>query len=159
MAVETNIDLAKRGGRIRFNIDDPKLAEQFFGFTKFELGDDPNGALMVVQVIPPDLDFAAHYHDTDYCTIVLAGSMRVGRTWFTAGDFRVQEAGSVYGPVRSGPDGCKVVSFYADRSELPDKFSSDRDRTRYEKLMPGLLAAYAAAGMRAAPGGPTPMPS
>ena len=46
-----------------------------------------------------------------------------------------------------------------DRSELPDKFSSDRDRTRYEKLMPGLLAAYAAAGMRAAPGGPTPMPS
>jgi hypothetical protein len=147
MAVTTNLDVPKRGGRISFTLDEPKLAEQFFGFTRFELGDDPHGPLMVVQVIPPDLEFATHYHDTDYCTLVLEGSLRVGRTWYRAGHFRVQDARSVYGPSRSGPEGCKVVSFYADRAELPDKFTRDADRQRFEDGMPALLAAYAAAGM------------
>lgn len=151
MAVTTNLDIRKRGGRITFGVDEPKLREAFFGFTKFELGDAPDGPLLVVQVIPPDLDFATHYHDTDYCTLVLQGSMRVGRTWYSAGDFRVQDAGSVYGPVRIGPDGCTVVSFYGDRSALPDQFTRDADRQRYEDLMPTLLAAYAAHGFGAAP--------
>jgi len=147
MTITTNLGVPKRGGRIAFSIDEPLLAQQFFGFTKFEFGDDPHGPLMVVQVIPPNLEFATHYHDTDYCTLVLEGSLRVGRTWFRAGHFRVQDAKSVYGPSLSGPEGCKVVSFYADRSELPDKFARDADREQYESTMPGLLAAYAAAGM------------
>ena len=147
MAITTNLDVAKKGGRISFTIDEPKLAEQFFGFTRFEFGDDPHGPLMVVQVIPPDLDFATHYHDTDYCTLVLKGSLRVGRTWYDPGHFRVQDAKSVYGPTRSGPEGCSLVSFYGDRSELPDKFTREADRVRFDELMPTLLAAYAAAGM------------
>jgi hypothetical protein len=40
-----------------------------------------------------------------------------------------------------------VVSFYGDRSELPDKFTRDADRVRFDELMPTLLAAYSAAGM------------
>jgi hypothetical protein len=161
VTITTNIGVAKRGGRMRFNIDEPKLGEQFFGFTRFDFGDAPDGPLMVVQVIPPDLEFAAHHHETDYCTIVLEGSMRVGRTWYRAGDFRVQDAGSTYGPVRIGPDGCKVVSFYADRSALPDQFVRERDRARYDALMPALLAAYTAAGMgprTPAAGGPVATP-
>jgi hypothetical protein len=59
----------------------------------------------------------------------------------------VQDAKSVYGPTRSGPEGCTVVSFYGDRSELPDKFARDADRARFDELMPALLDAYAAAGM------------
>ena len=152
MTITTNLGVAKRGGRISFTIDEPKLAEQFFGLTKFEFGDDPHGPLMVVQVIPADLDFATHYHDTDYCTIVLRGSLRVGRTWYGPGHFRVQDAKSVYGPTRTGPEGCTVVSFYGDRSELPDKFTRDADRVRFDELMPTLLAAYSAAGMGTRPG-------
>lgn len=144
MAVKSNVALPKRGGRTSFTIDEPKLREQFFGFTKFEFGDDPHGPLMVVQVIPPDLDFASHYHDTDYCTVVLAGSLRVGRTWYRSGHLRVQDAGSVYGPIRSGPEGATVVSFYGDRSALPDQFTRDADQRRYDELMPAALAAYAA---------------
>ena len=53
-------------------------------------------------MIPPDLEFATHYHDTDYCTLVLKGSLRVGRTWYRAGHFRVQDAKSVYGPALRG---------------------------------------------------------
>ena len=53
----------------------------------------------------------------------------------------------MYGPTRSGPEGCSLVSFYGDRSELPDKFTRDADRARFDELMPTLLAAYAAAGM------------
>jgi hypothetical protein len=157
MAIKTNLDVKKRGGRISFTIDEPNLAEQFFGVTKFEFGDDPHGPLMVVQVIPPDLEFATHYHDTDYCTLVLKGSLRVGRTWYGPGHFRVQDAGSVYGPTRSGPHGCSVVSFYGDRSELPDKFARDADRVKFDALMPALLEAYAAAGMGRRADDPAPV--
>jgi hypothetical protein len=158
MAVSTNLGVAKRGGRISFTIDEPKLSEQFFGLTRFEFGDDPHGPLMVVQVIPPDLEFATHFHDTDYCTLVLEGALRVGRTWFRAGHFRVQDARSVYGPSLSGPEGCRLVSFYGDRSELPDKFTRDADRNRFDELLPALVAAYSAAGMGSRPDEPAPAP-
>ena len=158
MAVSTNLGVAKRGGRISFTIDEPKLSEQFFGLTRFEFGDDPHGPLMVVQVIPPNLEFATHFHDTDYCTLVLEGALRVGRTWYRAGHFRVQDARSVYGPSLSGPEGCRLVSFYGDRSELPDKFTRDADRNRFDELLPALLAAYSAAGMGSRPDEPAPAP-
>jgi hypothetical protein len=150
MTITSNLDVAKRGGRISLTADEPKLREQFFGFSKFEFGDDPHGPLMVVQVVPPDLDFATHHHDTDYCTVVLQGALRVGRTWCRAGNIRVQDAGSTYGPIRSGPEGATVVSFYGDRSALPDQFLREADRMRYDELMPAALAACAAMNLAAA---------
>lgn len=152
MAVTTNLDLAKRGGRISFTADDQKLRTQFFGFTTFEFGNDPHGPLMVVQVVPPNLDFAAHYHDTDYSTIVLQGALRVGRAWCRAGHVRVQDAGSVYGPLRSGPEGATVVSFYGDRAALPDQFTRETDRVRYDELLPIAFAACATMNTAAADG-------
>jgi hypothetical protein len=141
MAVITSLDIAKRGGRISLDADEPKLREQFFGFTKFEFGDEPHGPVLVVQVVPPDLDFATHHHNTDYSTVILQGSLRVGRTWCRTGHIRVQDAGSTYGPIRSGPEGATVVSFYGDRSALPDQFTREADRLRYEELFPLALAA------------------
>jgi hypothetical protein len=69
MAVTTsNPSLEKKGGRIRFGIDDERLSEPYFGYTHFEFGDDPNGPIAVILVIPPDIEFALYYHDTEYIT-------------------------------------------------------------------------------------------
>ena len=147
MAVSTNHDLGKKGGRIRFSIEDERLREPYFGFTSFEFGDDPNGPLMVVLVVPPDLEFAPHYHDTDYCTVVMKGSLKVGNQWYEAGDCRVQDAGSVYGPIWSGPEGCTTLNFYGDRTALPDQFAKDAHRKRYEELLPIAMEAMQKAGI------------
>lgn len=130
----TDWEPAKRGGRISFNIADEALEAEPFGMTIINFGDDPKGPCTVVFTLPPGLEGAAHYHGTEQCFVVIDGSVRIGRTWYGPGSVRIQEAGSVYGPLLAGPEGCRAIAFYGDRSELPDKFASERDRRRYEEL-------------------------
>jgi hypothetical protein len=117
-----------------FMVDDPGLEGEPFGMTTLNMGDDPDGPVAVLFSMPPNLEFAAHYHETDQCFVVLEGSWRIGRTWYGPGSVRVQDAGSVYGPGVVGPDGLKAISFYGDRTKLPDQYASDRDRRRGEEL-------------------------
>jgi hypothetical protein len=147
MTVNSSQDLGKKGGKIRFSIDDHRFREPYFGVTTFEFGEDPNGAIMVVQVVPPDAEFAPHYHDTDYCTIVMKGSLKVGSRWYETGDCRVQDAQSVYGPVWSGPDGCTVISFYGDRTALMDQFAKEEHKRRFDELIPIAAEKCIAAGI------------
>lgn len=130
----TNWEPPRRGGRISFTVEDSGLDADPFGMTTMNLGDDIHGPSAVVFSLPPNFEFATHYHETDQCFVVLEGSLRVGRTWFGPGSVRLQDAGSVYGPGLTGPEGCKAISFYGDRSKLPDKFASDRDYQRYKEL-------------------------
>lgn len=124
----------RRGGRLSFDIKDPGLEALPFGMTMLNMGDDPHGACAVVFTLQPHFEFASHYHDTDQCFVVIEGSLRIGRTWYGPGSVRVQEAGAVYGPGLAGPDGCRAIAFYGDRTKLPDKFASERDRRKYEEL-------------------------
>jgi hypothetical protein len=146
---QTGAELTKKAGRIKFSIEDPKLREPYFGLTKFEFGESENGPLMVILVIPPDIEFAPHYHNTDYCTVVMKGALKVGNTWYNEGDIRVQDEGSVYGPIWSGPDGCTTLNFYGDRAALPDQFTKEAHKQRFEELMPIARAAYVEAGIGA----------
>jgi hypothetical protein len=130
----TDWEPPRRGGRISFTVDNPGLDAAPFGMTTLNMGDDPQGPAAVVFSLPPNLEFATHYHETEQCFVVLEGSIRIGRTWFGPGSVRVQDEGSVYGPGLAGPEGCKAISFYGDRSKLPDRFASERDRKRYEAL-------------------------
>jgi hypothetical protein len=137
MAIEnSNESLPNKGGRTSFSIDDPELAEPFFGFNTFEFGDKSDGPVAVAQVIPPDTKFAPHFHETDYCTIVLRGALKVGSRWYREGDCRFQDEKSVYGPVESGPEGARIISFYADRLGLPDQFAKESHEKMYEELLP-----------------------
>jgi mannose-6-phosphate isomerase-like protein (cupin superfamily) len=124
-----------RAGRTTFELSDPGLNTSPMGMAIVNLGEDPHGPCAITFHLEPNLEFAAHYHDTDQCFVVLEGSIRVGRTWYGPGSVRVQNAGSVYGPVLSGPEGCEAISFYGDRSAIPDQFASERDRKRSEELM------------------------
>lgn len=137
MAIEnSNEALRKKGGRISFSIDDPELAEPFFGFNAFEFGAKSDGPIVAVQVVPPDTKFAPHFHETEYCTIVLRGALKVGSHWYKEGDCRFQDEKSVYGPVESGPEGARIISFYADRTGLPDQFAKESHQKMYDELLP-----------------------
>ena len=143
----SNESLRKKGGRTSFSIDDPELAEPFFGFNTFEFGEKEDGPVAVAQVVPPDTKFAPHFHDTEYCTIVLRGALKVGSRWYREGDCRFQDAKSVYGPVESGPEGARLISFYADRRGVPDRFAKASHEKMYEELIPLAVQACLANGI------------
>jgi hypothetical protein len=133
--MNSGIEIARRGGRIVFDMSSPKLDEWPLGVAQIDIGpEDPHGPCMLAVNMRPDIYFAAHYHKSDQIAVVLEGAFRVGRTWYGPGSIRVQEEGAVYGPVQSGPEGCKIVGFFADRSDVADHHASERDRLKAEKL-------------------------
>jgi hypothetical protein len=129
----------KRAGRVTFEASDPELEARPMTMAMVEFGDDPKGPCAVFFNLQPNLEFAAHYHNTEQCFVLLEGSIRIGRTWYGPGSFRIQDSGSVYGPLLSGPEGCKAVSFYGDRSELPDQFASEKDKQKSDELIAKLI--------------------
>jgi len=55
-----------------------------------------------------------HSHDCDYAEIILEGRQQVTRRWYEAGHIRIVSAGTVYGPLVAGPEGCKVLVVFKD---------------------------------------------
>lgn len=76
---------------------------------------DPERPLSVMSDYPPDHQVPPHTHGTDYIEIVISGELTVGKTRFVSGDARIMKAGTGYGPLRSGPLGCRVLTVF-DRS-------------------------------------------
>jgi hypothetical protein len=70
-------------------------------------------------VWPPHCQVAPHTHAADYCEIILAGSQKVSGKWFNAGDVRVVTAGTRYGPLVAGPDGCTLLIIFPKGEWLP----------------------------------------
>jgi nucleoside-diphosphate-sugar epimerase len=71
--------------------------------------DDADAPVVLFAEFPPDAVVGAHTHDTDYAEIMLEGSQYIDRRWHTKGDIRIVRAGTVYGPIRTGPEGAKVT--------------------------------------------------
>jgi quercetin dioxygenase-like cupin family protein len=80
---------------------------RFFGQP---MGLDDKGAATLVLVVKyePGCEVAPHYHDSDYCSIVVDGSIEITRRHHGVGSVRFVKAGTVYGPLRAGPEGCAV---------------------------------------------------
>jgi hypothetical protein len=85
-------------------------------YALIELGEEPHGPVVVAQSHLPTHRYEPHWHNSHYVSIILSGSFRVGRKWYHAGDIRMQEAGSVYGPEEAGPEGCTKVNIFLDRT-------------------------------------------
>lgn len=122
----------KRSGKAVIDVNDPSLDEYPLGYALIEIGDDPNGAVVMVVNMRPDIEFPAHFHITDQVAIVIEGSFCVGRTWYGPGSIRLQDADSVYGPVKSGPEGCKIIGVFAERADVADHHASESDRLKAE---------------------------
>lgn len=84
--------------------------------SRFVIGDQDDPAAPVVFRVefPPGCEVAAHTHDCDYCEIILEGTQQVTRRWHKAGDVRIAKAGTAYGPLVAGPEGCTVLVIFAD---------------------------------------------
>jgi len=79
------------------------------------LGVDERGAatLMLIVKYEAGSHVDPHFHHSDYASIVVDGSIEVTRRNHEVGSIRVVNAGTVYGPLVAGPDGCTVVEVFA----------------------------------------------
>ncbi|SNQ48992.1 hypothetical protein FRACA_2980006 [Frankia canadensis] len=104
-------------GRYETNLDDPEFTTMEDGtrFAAFFLGAGPSDPAVFPMEVTANYKFPVHYHKTHYMSVILRGSLRVGKKWYGPGDIRLQEKGSVYGPEEAGPDGCFMLNIFADR--------------------------------------------
>ena len=88
---------------------------QHLSYCWSELGVDDQGASTTVMVVryEPGSEVRPHYHDLDYCSIVVEGAIEVTRQHHGVGSMRLVKAGTAYGPLRAGPDGCTVIDVFA----------------------------------------------
>jgi hypothetical protein len=123
-------DLLVEEGRVDLSFDDAASWASFgpMAISMFTLGDPQSGPLVVLFAIDPmgptDLKQAMadswhHKHLSDTFRMPLRGDLIVGRTIYSPGVFRVQEAGKVYGPECAGPSSATteewLVLVFADR--------------------------------------------
>jgi Cupin len=76
---------------------------------------DGNGAgtTIVIAKYEPGAVVGPHYHHADYCSLVVEGSIEITRREHTVGSMRVVNAGTTYGPLVAGPEGCTMVDVFA----------------------------------------------
>jgi hypothetical protein len=89
--------------------------EQALKYARFALGVDERGAATTILVVKyaPGARIEPHYHGSDYCSIVVEGSMEVTRRTHEVGSMRFVNAGTTYGPLLAGPEGCTVIDIFA----------------------------------------------
>jgi hypothetical protein len=91
----------------------------------FFLGDDEDGPCALFIDIPPNTTgrlTGAHKHASDQVRVIISGTFKVGNDWYKAGDVRIQEAGKIYGPEMTGPEGSRQVLFFNKRSGVAADF-------------------------------------
>ncbi len=101
-------------------IEDP---EKTLKFARFALGVDERGAATTILVVKyaPGTRVEPHYHGSDYCSIVVDGSIEVTRRNHEVGSMRFVNAGTTYGPLVAGPEGCTVVDIFATGVAEPSR--------------------------------------
>ena len=75
-------------------------------------------AVILALEYPPDFRLPAHQHASGHVEVILEGSLKVGEHWEQAGDVRIVPAHRSYGPLVSGPQGCKALEYFPDRAAI-----------------------------------------
>ena len=78
----------------------------------------PAPAVVLAIEYPPNFRLPAHQHVSGHVEVILEGSLQVGDRWESPGDIRVVPARSSYGPLVSGPEGCKALEYFPDRAAM-----------------------------------------
>lgn len=89
--------------------------------------DDPNAPHVYWSQDPPGLKWDAQSHHVDFMMSYLQGSQKVGDKWYYAGDARIVKAGTVYGPLETGPDGLTAILVFAQANAKPIFEGDDPD--------------------------------
>lgn len=97
--------------------------------------EDPQAASVFMSDLPANFDVASpHTHACDYVEIVLEGSIRVGKRWYKANDARLVKAHTGYGPLVTGPEGCRVIIIFSNANWLPIPLGSAEEHGLYPDL-------------------------
>jgi hypothetical protein len=78
----------------------------------YDFGTVENPGRVFIVKYGPGYVNAAHSHDTDYCSIVVEGSIEIARKTFGRGAIRFVKAETTYGPIVVGPEGATVIEFF-----------------------------------------------
>jgi hypothetical protein len=78
----------------------------------YDFGTVENPGRVFIVKYGPGYVGRPHSHDTDYCSLVVEGSIEVTRRTFGRGSIRFVKAGTTYGPIVAGPDGATVIEFF-----------------------------------------------
>ncbi len=76
--------------------------------------DDTSSPLVILTKFAAGEVVAPHTHGTNYFEYVIEGEQTVGKTKFGPGDVRFAKAGTGYGPIVIGPDGCTVIIVFQE---------------------------------------------
>ncbi len=71
--------------------------------------DDTTSPLVILTKFEAGARVEPHTHGTNYFEYVIEGEQTVGKTTFGRGDVRFAKAGTGYGPIMIGPEGCTVI--------------------------------------------------
>lgn len=98
-----------------------------------DIGDEDHRPLVAMVDYAPGTEVPVHYHGTDYCSIVVEGEIEITRKMHRPGSIRVVRKGTAYGPLKIGPQGCKVIDIFADRTGIAATFLNT-DEARVSEL-------------------------
>ncbi|KHK91168.1 cupin domain-containing protein [Novosphingobium malaysiense] len=70
--------------------------------------------MVILSRFEPGEVVGAHTHDTNYFEYVIEGEQTVGKVTFGKGDVRLVSAGTGYGPIVIGPQGCTVLIVFQE---------------------------------------------
>lgn len=76
--------------------------------------DDTSSPLIILSKFEPGEVVEPHTHGANYFEYVIEGEQTVGKVKFGAGDIRFAKAGTGYGPITIGPDGCTVLIVFQE---------------------------------------------
>jgi anti-sigma factor ChrR (cupin superfamily) len=77
---------------------------------------NPSSPMIVLSRFDPNSTVVSHTHDTNYFEYIIEGEQTVGKTKFGVGDVRLVTAGTGYGPIQVGPQGCTVLIVFEKAS-------------------------------------------
>src|SRR3546814_5161824 len=92
--------------------------------------------MVILSRFEPGETVGAHTHDTNYFEYVIEGEQTVGKIAFGKGDVRLVKAGTGYGPIVIGPEGCTVLIVFQEAARamtIPKGQHSAREMTQDRK--------------------------
>ena len=104
------------------------------------IGQNPDGGTGVLVVrYDPNCKVGVHYHEADYCSIVVEGSIEISHVKHEVGSMRFVKAGTVYGPLIAGPEGCTVIDVFAVGNDPRSAINVfvDMEKRRSRPVQPG----------------------
>lgn len=82
--------------------------------------DEENAAaspMVILSKFAPGEVVDPHTHGCNYFEYIIEGSQKVGKVEFKAGDVRWASAGTGYGPIKVGPEGCTVLIVFQEAAK------------------------------------------